>query len=115
MHLTPNILAAAYEYIRSVAPASDWKLPPAEQVEFRVSRDKNALGTHTTYKWTKEHIITISSSKISHSDTLLQVLAHEMVHAAMAEAGNEPVSHNRAFWERAVPLCANMGWDPKAF
>ena len=89
--------------------------PPSEQVEFRVSKDRNNLGQHTTYKWTKEHIIIISSACISHGDTLLRILAHEMVHAATAEAGNNPIAHNRAYWERAVPLCVNMGWDPKAF
>ena len=115
MHPTPTILAAGYEYIKTVPPAGEWKLPPAEQVEFRVTKDKNKLGQHTTYRWTKEHIIYISAACVSHGDTLLRVLAHEMVHAAMAEAGNDAVSHNRAYWERAVPLCLSMGWDPKAF
>lgn len=115
MHPSPKIIAAAYEFIKTVPPANEWKLPPAEEVEFRVSKDRNTLGQHTTYKWTKEHIIVISSACISHGDTLLRILAHEMVHAACAEAGLNQVNHSRPFWERAIPLCVNMGWDPKAF
>ena len=115
MYPTPETLAAAWDFLRTVEPVKDWKLPPAEQVEFRVTKDRNNLGAHTTYKWTKEHIIYISASCVSHCDTLLRVLAHEMVHAAMAEAGNNPTAHNRAYLERAIALCFNMGWDPKAF
>ena len=115
MHPTPEILSAAWDFLRTIEPIKSWKLPPAEQVEFRVTRDRNKFGEHATYKWTKEHIVYISAACVSHCDTLLQTLAHEMTHAAMAEAGNNPTAHNRAFHERAVALCFSMGWDPKAF
>ena len=115
MHITPAIISAAYEYIRSVPPANEWKLPPAEQVEFRVTRDKNNLGQHTTYRWTKEHIIYLSSAGICHTDTLLKVLAHEMVHAALAQEGNHSQGHGRAFIAKTLSICASHGWDARAF
>lgn len=115
MHPTPETLSAAWDFLRTIEPIKSWKLPPAEEVEFRITRNKHTLGEHTTYKWTKEHIVWISSVCVSHCDTLLMVLAHEMVHAAMAETGKNSTVHNRSFYERSEPLCLAMGWDPKAF
>lgn len=114
MHPTPAILAAGYEFIRSVPPVRGWNLPPSDQVEFRVMRDRTVYGAHTTYAWKREHIIDISAANISHADTLLRALAHEMVHAACAVAG-ERTEHGEPFQRRARVLCRAMGWDERAF
>ena len=116
MYPSPKILAAAYEYIKTVPPVNKWKLPPAEEVEFRITKDRNVLGQHTTYRYSRrEHIIYISGARISFGDTLLRVLAHEMVHASLAEEGRNAVSHNKEFHSRAKELCKAMGWDEKDF
>src|SRR5690349_18038866 len=50
LRLTPDIIEGAYEFLRMTPPFRGWRLPPADEVEFVVSRHKRYLGYHRGLK-----------------------------------------------------------------
>ncbi len=112
------MVAAVYECLRQFPPFSRWKLPPADEVEFRVSNQRNTMGEYTRYARTSEHIVMVSSSTIGHFATLANVVAHEMVHLKQAIDKTEPQKvgwHNAEYRRLAKQVCRIHGWDYKAF
>jgi len=41
LHLTPDMLAGVYEFLRTTEPFKAWKLPHADELGFAVVRDPN--------------------------------------------------------------------------
>jgi len=116
--LTPDMVAAVYECLRQFPPFSRWKLPPADEVEFRVSNQRNTMGEYTRYVRTREHIVIVSSLTVGHFATLASVVAHEMVHLKQAIDKTESKRigvHNVEFHRLAKQVCKIHGWDYKAF
>ena len=111
--LTPHNLAAAYEYLRATTPFKGWKLPPAEEVEFRVVRDKRIDGQHNFYLGTKrgEHIISVSVPNVHTTTCLLITMAHEMIHAKQTADGVRGRGHNIEFWQLARQICHVHGCE----
>lgn len=116
--LTPEMLAAAYDYLLATPPFSGWNLPDSEDVKFIVNR--NLKKKFAQYQWDGErHTIAISEASVGHSCTLIEALAHETIHLLLEERGwesrgNEGV-HNAAFRKLAAQVCKIHGFDPKAF
>ena len=106
--LTPQMIAGAYEFLRQTPPFRGWKLPHADEVEFGVTahRDREA-------DWGKNkdgaHVIRVSASGIGTTDSLMQAVAHEMIHAKHGFA------HGAAFARAAQRACTYHGWDRKRF
>lgn len=116
MRLTPEACAAVYDCLRQFAPFSGWKLPPAEQVEFSVTRDHKNFGTHVHYVGTDDHIIEVSEVNNGHFNTIVLTIAHEMVHLHQRRKRlTTKAEHNADFKRRAARICAELGWDAKAF
>ena len=115
--LTPQILEAAYEFLRACPPFNRWKLPPGEEVEFSVIRLKDREGDHTTYKRTDDHIIRVSSKRIGHTHSLIVVMAHEMIHAkqSVTKTTTRGSMHNPEFRRLAASVCRTHGFDNKTF
>jgi len=116
--LTPETLAAAYDYLRSTPPFNRWNLPEPEDVVFKVARTRTMFGSYQ--REGERHIITASSGKIGQTGTLLRLLAHEMVHLHLEMTGLEskrggPETHNTAFRQFAAQICKAHGFDPKEF
>ena len=115
--LTPESIAALYEYARSLPPFLTVKMPHADDVEFWVVKDRER---GARYQWTGDrHRISVSLLAIGHSMTLLAYIGHEMCHLAVEElgldtGGNENV-HNTSFRKLAGRFCKVHGFDPKAF
>lgn len=107
--LTPHMLAAAYEYLRSTPPFKAWNLPEADVVEFHITRHVDREADHTTFTITGEHRIRVSENVVGTTDTLMQALGHEMIHAAKGHA------HGIAFRRAAKRACFLHGWDEKRF
>ncbi len=116
--LTPETLAAAYDFLRTTPPFNGWGLPEPEEVKFRVSKNKRDYGS---YRWDGErHVVTLSENLIGYSGTLFRYLSHEMVHLHLEETGMESRTggqdtHNGAFRILADEVCKVHGFDPKAF
>ena len=73
--LTPEMVAAVYVCLRQFPPFSRRKLPPADEVEFRVSNKRNTMGEYTRYVRTSDHIVTVSALTIGHFSTLANVVS----------------------------------------
>lgn len=116
--LTPEMLAAAYDFLLTTPPFSSWNLPESEDVKFIVN--KKLRNKFAQYQWTgDQHSISISAASNGHTSTLLENLAHETIHLFLEERGwesrgNESV-HNAAFRKFAAQVCKYHGYDPKAF
>ena len=116
LRLTPEMLAAAYEFLRASAPFRAWGLPHADDVEFHVIGARDRRG-HYCRGESARHRIAISAANVGHSETLLRTIAHEMLHLYQNERGSETskTEHNAEFRRLARAVCLHHGFDPRAF
>ena len=116
--LSPEMLAAAYDFLRKTPPFARLKLPPPEIVKFSVGKFKQ---DYAAYRWDgKQHCITMSVNAIGQTTTLMRYLSHEMIHLYLEENGLESRkggedTHNAAFRKLAGQVCKYHGFDLKAF
>jgi len=107
--ITRAACVAAYEFLSSLPPIKAWKLPPSIEVEFRVRAWDKFFG-----EYDERGIITISSSKHGHLDTLLRTMAHEMIHQKLHLSGYPKWElHDERFLELAHAVATELGFDPK--
>ena len=116
--LTPEMLAAAYDFLLVTKPFCDWNLEDSEDVKFVVGKFRN---DYAQYQWDgKRHVITISAHGIGYTRTLFEKLSHELIHLHLENTGMESRTggkdtHNAAFRKFAARVCRYHGFDPKAF
>jgi hypothetical protein len=118
LHITPDILEAAYRYLMATPPFRRWKLPDADEVEFHVIRVDDRRGDWNCYqkKSGGGHIIRISAKLIGRTQSLIEAVAHEMVHARCEMLGDKTASpHGGSFKRLAGQVCRHHGFDPKLF
>lgn len=116
LRLTPEILEAAYEYLRSTRPFNrrKLKLPHADAVEFRIGREPKFFGT--CRKKDDTYTISISEVSVAYTFTLMWVMAHEMVHLSQFLRGTATDGeHNEEFRAISAIVCREHGFDPKGF
>ncbi len=113
--LTPDTLRQAYDLLNTTPPFSRWNLPDADDITFKVVRDKTVAGWHTRVGG--KHTIAISASCVGHTARLVETMAHEMIHVheENARACREDVAHSAAFMKWAALVCKIHGFDPKGF
>jgi hypothetical protein len=112
---TSDTLRAAYNFLNETQPFNRWNLPDGEDIEFRVVRDASRFGW---YRFDgNKHVIALSSSTIGHTQTLMQTVAHEMIHLheENADACTPRIDHSAAFKRWAEQVCKHHGFDVKAF
>jgi len=116
LRLTPDLLRAGYEFLRTTSPFKGWRLPHSEHVEFRVTQ---TAGEHGEYEMTKSghDIISLSGATLGHTITIIATIAHEMVHMHMAHNGTIDRNdlHGEEFQRLAKIVCKNHGFDWKWF
>jgi hypothetical protein len=117
LHLTPEMLAAAYEYLRTTPPFRRWGLPEADEIEFVVTQVLKPQAAYEKYRHVNEHRISVSNARIGTSANLIDVMAHEMIHLYQeikkTTTGN--TEHNAEFDRLAKLVCRHHGFDPKNF
>ncbi len=106
--ITADLLRATYDFLRHTPPFKKWKLPPGEIVEFVANRNNTIQGDHLLLKGV--HRIRISSKKVGATDTLIALMAHEMVHVKCDRDG-VVAEHGKDFWRAAKSVCRYHGWD----
>jgi hypothetical protein len=113
--LTVEMLALSYDYLCATPPFSKWNLPPAEDVKFVIIKDRQTAGWHKMDGG--KHIIGISRGAIGRTHSLMEVMAHEMIHAHQRETNMETKGsdHNAAFRKLAARVCRIHGFDPQLF
>jgi predicted SprT family Zn-dependent metalloprotease len=114
--LTPEILRAAYDYLKVTQPFDKWNLPDGEDIRFRVTRTGIERGL-VYYQAGDETIINISSACNGHTNSLMATMAHEMAHLIeMIHAMDDPKSeHGKAYKKLSNEICKIHGFDPKLF
>lgn len=116
--LTPENLEAMYNYLRLTKPFVDWNLPEGEDVKFTVIKSKKIFGEYEFVN-KKQHHIRVSQNGIGHTESLAEVMAHEMIHLHLEESGMEmrgpDVGHNGAFRVYAASVCKVHGFDLRTF
>ena len=116
--LLPQHLEAAYEFVRALPPFSGWRiLPHADQIIFTVNRHQSFCGTYEQIDHEK-HEICISAKCVGHTDTLVRIMSHEMIHLYQVLKGTAPkgdVQHNREFRRIADSVCRLHGWDERLY
>lgn len=115
LRLTPDTLKATYDLLATTPPFSRWNLPDSDDILFRVTRHKDRYGHHRVLDGGR-HEIVMSAHVIGHTMTLIETMAHEIVHVHQAEACMETKGqHNAAFRKLAAIVCRYHGFDAKRF
>lgn len=111
LKLTPAMLAAAYELLRTVPPFRGWKLPHESELDFAV------ILTDRLHGDCDGETIRISAACHGQILPLLETTAHEMVHLHQIRRKLETHNsqHNADFRRRAQSVCAALGFDYKRF
>lgn len=111
-----RMLPALYEYLRATRPFRGWALPPADEVGFGIIRMANCRGDYDKHRGSRPHFIRLSDRFISFTAGATAVMAHEMVHLALA-VNNAPdwAEHGASFSRLAKRVCKLHGFDPKEF
>ena len=114
LHMTPEIVEAAYELLRTTPPFKGWKLPEADDIEFHVCRIKGAQADH---EYTHgRHVLRINALKHATLASLLSTLAHEMIHIREVNLRLRlDVAHGKAFHRMADSVCRHHGFDRGQF
>lgn len=94
-------LVAAYEYLARIKPFSGWNLPESNAVEFEINRSQMLQGEYSP----DPHTIKVSSEHCKTQQSVLETVAHEMVHLHLERARRKSpavsilplVRHKRAF------------------
>jgi SprT-like family len=113
--INADVLRGCYNFLNETEPFRRWNLPDGEDVRFVVTRSRSNAGRH----WTEndKHIIEISGALLGHTHSLIEIMAHEMVHAH--ERRNKGASscgeHGASFKRWAGAVCRYHGFDPKYF
>lgn len=114
IRLTPHMIAGAYDFLRECQPFKAWKLPEPDLIEFRTVRDSGCYGY---FQFNKVPIIGINDTGVGHTDSLIKIVAHEMIHMHQYFARLETAGavHNANFRKLADRVCRIHGWDSKMF
>jgi predicted SprT family Zn-dependent metalloprotease len=108
LHFTPETLAAAYTFLRTTKPFNRWKLPPAHDLKFRVTKSPTDAG------YCAGNVIGLSTRCIAFTPYLMEIMAHEMIHLYLDRKGVK-AHHGPEFQRCAKQVCAAHGFDPKRF
>ena len=110
--LTPALLRATYDFLRQTPPFKNWVLPPGCEVRFRVTRSRTVQGDHLFEGGV--HRVRVSQHKTGSTHTLVELMAHEMVHVVCDREGVRS-EHGGRFRRLANTVCRYHGFDPKLF
>ena len=111
MRLSPFILEQLYLCMAACHPMKNWDLPPPELIQFKVTREIDAMATYRyDDELDKPHIITISRLKNEQLMTVQKSLCHEIVHMSFWKTGAWD-KHGKAFKIRTRQIAREFGWD----
>jgi len=115
MRLNLPILQAAYELLAATEPFIKWNLPDGEDVTFKVAKTPRDYGWYNKHPGTA-HLIAISGASVDLLPTLLETMAHEMIHLHEHQIGLRNKYHGRSFYKLVNDVCdAHPNFDRKRF
>lgn len=113
LHMTPELLEGAYEYLRVSPPFNKWSLPHPDDIIFRVNNSKEVWGAFNAWTDGTREIV-ISAFYIKSLDELTRTMAHEMVHLRQ-ELTKHNDFHGPWFQKWARQVCHRHGWNLATF
>ena len=114
LHITPEMIEAAYVFLLTTMPFRRWNLPAADLVVFSVSRHKDKRGDWCMQD--RAHVIRISAATITRLPSLIETVAHEMCHMRdKIEGGRNDIAHGRNFRRLAKQVCRYHGFEESLF
>ncbi len=114
LHLNPGMIGTVYDVLRGTKPFHRWGLPEAEALTFRVYRSRAERGA--LERVGEKIILGVSEHSNGHLYSLIETVAHEMVHLRLLSLGMKNWErHGVRFEHLAKAVCAAHGFDPKAF
>lgn len=103
--VTVEILRATYDLLKTTRPFRTWKLPPAEEIDFRVLKTNTLSGDYVFSQG--KHVIRLSRAKHTTLHAVTMTVAHEVCH--MVDPSR---SHHGAVFKRLARLvCKHHGFD----
>lgn len=95
-------------------------MPDADDVIFKVTRSRKVLGMARYYvgrpQPSPSYELEVSEHFIGRTHSLMELVAHEMIHIHQRETRMEKGGeHNAAFKKLAAMVCKHHGFDPKLF
>jgi hypothetical protein len=118
LHLTPDALENAYEYLRATLPFRRMDLPHADNLVFRVmgARDRFGHFKGRIKDNTDLNEIGMSQRAVHSTEILMATMAHEMIHLYQHEKGGCTRGvHNAQFKRIAARVCRIHGFDLESF
>jgi hypothetical protein len=110
---TSKSLEAMYIMLCQLKPVNRWNLPNTAEIKFVVTKDEDCYGS---YVYDDDlHVITISSAKCGHFETILKTLAHECCHMKIAGPtgdGEGWDKHHYRFKQLSKSIADEFGYDP---
>ena len=115
--LTPERLAAVYDCLRQFPPFNRYGLPPSSEVKFGFIRDTITAADYIAYvRDYDSHLIRFNPHFNGHLNTVMERMAHEMIHLHQRIRRHETnAMHNADFKRKARRICQIYGWDFKRF
>jgi hypothetical protein len=115
MELTEDMLRGAYAYLSETPPFNGWNLPDAEDVSFVVAHSRKRQG-RCHVRSDGKFKIEISDRYHTHTQSLMQTMAHEMVHVHEFQNGlSQYWAHGKVFKALRDEVCVAHGFDPGQF
>ena len=112
LRLTPEMLAAAYDFLRTTEPFRNWKLPEGEEVGFHILKTRNHSADYSFENGV--HLIRVSAARNGHTASLLATIGHEMIHLRQQQIGDRG-HHTVKFAKMAARVCRAHGFDINTF
>lgn len=116
MHLTPDTLRLAYEYLKTTSPFNRWHLPDGDSISWHVRRDKTIAADCGVVTGADEYEIGVSTFYVGTTGALMPLMGHEMAHLYLARRKMKNWhSHGKEFSRLADRICKSHGFDRKMF
>jgi hypothetical protein len=118
LHLTPDCLENAYEYLRGTLPFRRMNLPHADELVFKVMGARDRFGHFRGRIKTVPDLneIGVSIRVVNSTNLLMATMAHEMIHLYQHESGGCTRGHHNTEFERiATRVCRIHGFERESF
>ena len=111
MIFTPDHLHATYDFMRHFKPFCRWKLPPGDEIAFKLTLEQKTSGYCQPDR--DQHWIAVSHKCAGTIYTLQRIMGHEMIHLKqmLAKTETNGAEHNAEFRELAKNVCREWNWD----
>lgn len=114
--LTKETLAASYDYLLTTPPFNEWHLPDSEDIDWQISKSRRHCGVTYCHLATGRFRIEISSYRTRRTQSLTELMGHEMIHVLEWKNGiYTKAEHSKAFHKLADKVCLIHGFDRGLF